>query len=138
MDQKLYRSKSLERISSPEQLNDYLRVTSPSVWLVLTAVILLLAGLLIWSSVTGIESYAEGNAEVKGGVMTIRFADQQTAKQVESGMAVKAGGTESSVVSVGRDASGLYFATANTALADGSYPARVCYKRQQILRLLFA
>ena len=54
MDQKIYREKSLDRISSPEQLNDYLRVTSPSVWIILAAIILLLAGLLLWSSVARI------------------------------------------------------------------------------------
>ncbi len=44
----LYREKSLERINSPEQLNDYIRVTTPSVWLVLIAVIVLLIGILAW------------------------------------------------------------------------------------------
>ena len=45
----LFREKSLERVSSPEQLNDYIKVTTPSVWLVLIAVILLLVGILTWS-----------------------------------------------------------------------------------------
>ena len=44
----LFREKSLEAIESPESLNDYLRVTSPGVWLVMGAVIALLAGLIIW------------------------------------------------------------------------------------------
>ncbi len=44
----LFRKKSLEKVSSPEQLNDYIRVTTPSVWLVLTALLILLAGMLIW------------------------------------------------------------------------------------------
>ena len=137
MDQKLYREKSLDRISSPEQLNDYLHVTSPSVWMILTAVIVLLAGLLIWSSVAQIESYAEGSAEVKNGVMSIRFTNQETARKVEAGMTVKTGDTESTVVNVGRDANGLIFATANTALSDGFYNVRVSYKYTQVLSLLF-
>ena len=45
---KLFREKSLEAIESPESLNDYLRVTSAGVWLVLAAVIALLAGLILW------------------------------------------------------------------------------------------
>jgi len=137
MDQKIYREKSLDRISSPEQLNDYLRVTSVSVWVILAAVILLLVGMLIWSSVTTIESYTEGTSEVKGGVMTIRFQDQQFAKNVEAGMPVIAGDTKTVVQSIGRDANGLLIATANTALADGFYPVRVTYKQTQILSLLF-
>ena len=42
----LFRQKSIDRVSSPEQLNDYIRVTTPSVWLALIAIILLLAGFL--------------------------------------------------------------------------------------------
>ena len=45
----IFRKKSLERVSSPEQLNDYIRVTTPSVWLILLALIVLLAGMLVWS-----------------------------------------------------------------------------------------
>ena len=45
----LYRKKSMEKISSPEELNDYIRVTTPSVWIVLAAIIVLLVGLLAWS-----------------------------------------------------------------------------------------
>ena len=44
----IFREKSLERVSSPEELNDYIRVTSPSVWLVLLATVLLLVGMLAW------------------------------------------------------------------------------------------
>ena len=42
MENQIFREKSLEQISSPEQMNDYLQVTNPAVWLVLVAVILLL------------------------------------------------------------------------------------------------
>ena len=41
----LFRQKSLDRISSPEQLNDYIRVSTPSVWMVLIAIVILLAGM---------------------------------------------------------------------------------------------
>ena len=46
--QSLFREKSLKRLESPEKLNDYLRVTSPGVWIVLAAVIVLLIGVCIW------------------------------------------------------------------------------------------
>ena len=45
----LFRKKSLERIQAPEELNDYIRVTTPSVWLVLLATAVLLLGMLAWS-----------------------------------------------------------------------------------------
>ncbi|MBO5520412.1 MAG: hypothetical protein J5973_01895, partial [Eubacterium sp.] len=52
----LFREKSIERIESPEKLNDYLRVTSPAVWVVLAAVILLLIGVCIWGALGHIDS----------------------------------------------------------------------------------
>ena len=45
----IFREKSIRRVSSPEQLNDYIRVTTPSVWLVLIAIVVLLVGILAWS-----------------------------------------------------------------------------------------
>lgn len=48
MGSMIFREKSLKKIASPEQMNDYIRVSSPSVWMVLTAVIVLLAGVCVW------------------------------------------------------------------------------------------
>ncbi len=45
----IFRKKSMERVSSLEALNDYIRVTTPSVWIVLIALVVLLAGMLAWS-----------------------------------------------------------------------------------------
>ena len=45
----LFRKKSLERLEAPEELNDYIRVTTPSVWMVLLAAFILVAGMLVWS-----------------------------------------------------------------------------------------
>ncbi len=53
----LFREKSLQKVSSPEQLDDYIRVTSPSVWLILLALIILLAGLLAYSIFGTVEGY---------------------------------------------------------------------------------
>ena len=44
----IFSKKSLDRINGPEELNDYVRVTTPSVWIVLTAIALLVIGVLGW------------------------------------------------------------------------------------------
>ena len=60
----IFRKKSLERVSSPEQLNDYIRVTTPSVWIVLAALVLLLVGMLVWSVFGKVEVHnADGSTE---------------------------------------------------------------------------
>ncbi|MBR2531951.1 MAG: hypothetical protein IKE56_04695 [Lachnospiraceae bacterium] len=137
MGETLFRKKSLERISSPEALNDYLHVTSPSVWLILLAVILLLAGMLVWSSAASIDSFATGTAQVTEGTMYIHFDNEQIAENVQSGMTVTAGETASRISSIGKDAEGELFALAPTSLADGTYPVRVVFKQTQVLSLLF-
>ena len=48
MDNSIFRKKSIERISSPEQLGDYIRVSNPSVWIILGAIIVLLIGSCVW------------------------------------------------------------------------------------------
>ena len=112
MEQPLFRKQSMERVSSPEQLSDYLHVTSPAIWIVLAAVILLLASLFVWSSVTAIESYAAGEAEVHGGVLTLQFDDGAKASRVEVGMNVKVGELTAPILSVGSDENGNLIAIA--------------------------
>lgn len=45
----IFRKKSLERVTSPEQLNDYIKVTTPSVWMILFATLILIVGTLFWA-----------------------------------------------------------------------------------------
>lgn len=44
----IFRKKSLDRISSPEELDNYLSVTGPGVWFPMLAVVALLIGALVW------------------------------------------------------------------------------------------
>ena len=39
MGKTIFRQKSMQKITSPEQMNDYIRVSNPSVWMILAAVI---------------------------------------------------------------------------------------------------
>ncbi|MBQ9881500.1 MAG: hypothetical protein IJM42_02690 [Synergistes sp.] len=55
----IFREKSLKKVSSPESLNDYIRVTTPSVWIVLAALVVLLAGMLVWSIFGSVAVHAE-------------------------------------------------------------------------------
>lgn len=55
----IFREKSLSRVSSPEELNDYIRVTTPSVWVVLAATVVLLLGMLSWSIFGTLEVHNE-------------------------------------------------------------------------------
>ena len=56
MNKSIFRQKSLDRISSPEEIDNYIRVTRPSLWLALGVIILLLAALILWSVTARIEA----------------------------------------------------------------------------------
>ena len=45
--------KTIDRISSPEQLSDYLKVTNPGIWITLFAVVLIIAGMIVWAFAGG-------------------------------------------------------------------------------------
>ena len=60
----LFRKKSLERISSPEQLDDYIKVTSIPVWIILLGIVVLLAGMLVWGTFGTVETVnADGTTQ---------------------------------------------------------------------------
>lgn len=137
MDKSIFRKKSMDRISSPEQLDDYLYVTSPAVWVILLAVILLLAGFLFWGSVTKVESFAAGTAYAQKGVLTVTFDDENKAERVEAGMDLTVGDYVTPVLSVGRDENGKIFAVAEASIPDGRYEVKVGYNNTQLIDILF-
>lgn len=55
MENSIFREKNVESISSPDSLNDYIRVVRPSLWLTLATVVLLLIGVTVWSVVGRID-----------------------------------------------------------------------------------
>ena len=76
MDNQLFREKSLKHISSPEELHHYLRVTGPRLWMILTAVVALLIGFIVYASTVTMENtmpikIAGGTAFAAGGLAFI-------------------------------------------------------------------
>ncbi len=67
MENNLFRKKSLDHISSPEEMHDYMRVTSPKVWMILGAILLLLAGFIIFFATARMESSIHLKAECSYG-----------------------------------------------------------------------
>jgi len=52
----IFRKNSLDRISSPEKLNEYIRVSRPSVWIILGAIIVFLIAVIFWAFTAEITS----------------------------------------------------------------------------------
>ena len=73
MDAGIFRKVSLERLSSPEQLDEAYRVTTPKDWLALIGLLLLLGAIGVWSVAGSIATKATGQGVIirRGGVMNV-------------------------------------------------------------------
>ena len=60
----VFRKEALARISSPEQMEDYMQVASPRLWMILSAIIALLIGFVIFASTATMENVLTVQAEV--------------------------------------------------------------------------
>ena len=84
--QKLFREKSLESIESPEALNEYLRVTSPGVWLVLATIAILLVGAIVWGVFGRIETTRSLAVQALDGTATCFIPSDILETVVEQGV----------------------------------------------------
>ena len=100
MEKTLFRKESYDRISSPEQMRDYMRVTSPRLWMLLAAMIALLAGFLVYASTTMMETTLELSATAdQSGVIQATVTPEQ-ARNLEIGMKVRIGGKNARVAEI--------------------------------------
>lgn len=99
MENQLFRKKSLDRVSSPEQLNDYIRVANPGVWIVLCAVILFLVGVIVWGIFGRLETTLTVGAITQNG-QTVCFVKESDLPDVTRDMTVKADDKEYQIARV--------------------------------------
>ncbi|MCR4863010.1 MAG: hypothetical protein K5884_10440 [Ruminococcus sp.] len=136
-DTQIFRKKSLESISSPEQLNDYLKVTNIGIWVLLASVILLLAGLFAWSTVGRLETTANGVAVVENGTAQILIFDTSKG-DIKSGMTVRMGDDEYTVSTVEKDDLGRSIAYAPVSESDGKYDVKIVIESIAPISFLFS
>ena len=129
----VFRQSSLYRIASPEQLTDYLRVTSPGIWVVMIAVIAMLLGLVAWSVAGDLETVTKGVAVVQDGTAVI----VSESGAVQTGMTVRFAGAEYMVSSVDSDSYGRTVAYAPVSAADGRYDVDIVVEKIHPIQFLF-
>lgn len=132
----LFRKKSLDRISEPDQLTDYLRVTKPVVWLVLAAITVLLAGLIVWSFAGTVDITVSGDANVQDGEARVMLADNRK-YELDPGMKVIIDGEEITITAVDMNEFGKPVGHSQITRTDGLYPASVVVRSTSPFRLLF-
>lgn len=100
MNDKLFRKSSLDKITGPEQLDDYIRVASPSLWVMLGAVVLLLIAVLVWSVTGTLPTTLSLNGVGNSGTV-VCYLPPEEAETLASGMTARAGDAQGTVSQVG-------------------------------------
>lgn len=95
MKQNIFREASLKRLSSPEQLDQLIKVTSPRAWLALVAIGLLLASAITWGFTGSISTKIEGQGILLNNAGVYSIKSQSTGQVIDvrfkSGDLVKKG-----------------------------------------------
>lgn len=58
MNENIFNKKSIEKMKSPESLNDYIKVSNPGVWMLIAGILLLLIGACVWGIFGSIDGVA--------------------------------------------------------------------------------
>ena len=131
--QTVFRKKTLDRISSPEQLTDYLCVTNPGIWVILAAVILLLAALFAWATIGTLETSAPVKVIVVDHMAQVVPTGTET---VADGMPLRIASQEFYLASTGTDDYGRTFDVAEVTLPDGVYDGTVVVEQTRPIDFL--
>lgn len=151
----IFRQKSLEKINSPESLNNYVRVTNPSVWIILIGFLILIAGALVFGTIGKVDTNVNAVAEVDGGVITV-YVDEADIDSVKPGMKVKVERMECKITSIANrpvkssevdeyvlhkgsmeTSQWVYPVAVEGALSDGVYSATITVERISPISYLF-
>ena len=124
MEKQVFREKSVERIASPEQLQDYMRVTNPGVWMVLAAVIVLLAGIFVATVFGRLESTYTARAKIQDG-KAVLLIEGEAADEVDEGMTLRIKNEQAKIEDVYWVTQDAVEAVARIDLPDGNYDAEV-------------
>lgn len=125
MGEEIFRKKSLDKVKSPENLDDYIQVSNPGVWLVLVSVIVLLAGACVWGIFGHIDSTVDTSVRVNGGTAVCAVAEEP-GSSVQEGMVVRFDEYSAVVAEIERDGGDLVCTLrAEQPLPEGVYPGKI-------------
>ena len=136
MSDQLFRKKSIDKISSPEQLDDYLRVSTPALWLILSAIAAFLAGVIVWAGMAHLETVINTVGDMENQQIQVWLTGSD-AEKVEAGMVMRVD-TYETTIDLGRyDEYGRAIATGFADLPDGIYKVEIVTESIHPIRFLF-
>lgn len=156
MSDNIFREKSLKRISSPESLNDYIKVSNPGIWVLLVAVIVLLIGFLAWGTFGRIDTTISTIGVVNNGTL-ITYVKEEDIESVKESSSIYIDGTEYDISSKDNTPSKLdydfndsylhianmdndswiYKLSSKVSLSNGIYKVNIITEKIKPISLLF-
>ena len=102
MSEKLFREKSLKKVNSPEELNDYVKVANPGVWLLLGALIILLIGTLVWSIYGKLDTIVQALGVVENKQVNI-YIKESDMEKIDENTIFKLDNNEIQIISISKE-----------------------------------
>lgn len=129
MREEIFRKKSLDKVKSPENLDDYIHVSNPGVWLLLISIIILLAGACVWGAFGHIDSTAPTTVLAESGTAACFVADEDISS-VHEGLTVKFDGFEAVITEIGEKEESGYVCVLqpSQSVPDGFYEGIIITK----------
>lgn len=130
MNEEIFRKKSLDKIKSPENLDNYIRVSNPGVWLLLISIVVLLVGACVWGIFGQIDSTIPTTVRIENG-STVCYIDEEEISAVQIGMTVKFADSKAKISQLGeKDESGFVCiltldSDSSGELSDGLYDGEI-------------
>ncbi len=118
----LIRPQAAEQMSSPDHITDYLRVTRPHMWIILSVALLLLIGMIVWASIGVLDTKVPVTVLVSSGEARIVAPGGET---LSRGMQLNVEEHGGNILYVTADEFGRPLAVAKLELPDGSYKGDV-------------
>ena len=92
----IFRKEAVDSVASPEQLNDYIHVTSPAIWMALIGIICILVGFIVWGIFGNVYSTVDGAGIVKEHNLTV-YIKTSDREAVKVGMDITVNGQKTEV-----------------------------------------
>ena len=102
MNKQLFKKNAIDKVSSPEQLHDYVRVANPGLWIVISTIIILLAGVVVWGFIGKIDTTMT-TAIVTDGGNAIIYIGESDMEKLKIGMTVRSDGKEYTITDIAEE-----------------------------------
>ena len=91
----------MDRVSSPEQLQDYVKVANPGLWMVISAIVILLAGVIVWGFIGKLDTTMRVAIVTDRGNAVI-YVGESNVEKIEVGMTVRCEDKEYTITDIAK------------------------------------